>query len=335
MSDEGRAPQNPLVDSLLADPVLRRRLVEVIARELPDAATKTRWQRWRPFIAGLSSASVVLLAFLIPSLQDQWDRYRMRAAVDRYVEIGRGLMRSGQYESAEGAFNRAVELSGNQRLDLIEDQTRARVMRIYDDPQWRGEVEEDLREADFVYLLALESAAADAKHRAATLTAYGAFLAGQDRWKEAEEVLTQAITLQPTSPDPHIHLGNLFDDVGKKAEAEREYRRAIVLDAKEPNAHYNLGLLLAESGRHAQAVEEFKAALALRPEDGDTRVSLLESLQAAGRLDEARDVAEAGLRVDPSREEYRKTLDKLALDASHPASASPEAAAGSVTPAGK
>ena len=81
----------------------------------------------------------------------------MRVAVDRYVQIGRNLMRSGQYDSAEGAFNRAVELSGNQRLDLIEDQTRARVMRIYDDPQWRGEVEEDIREADFVYLLALES----------------------------------------------------------------------------------------------------------------------------------------------------------------------------------
>jgi Flp pilus assembly protein TadD len=311
MSDESTAGHNQLVDTALADPAARRRLIELIARELPDAAPKTNWQRWRPFIAGLSSGSVVLLAFLIPSLQDQWDRYRMRVAVDRYVEIGRNLMRSGQYDSAEGAFNRAVELSGNQRLDLIEDQTRARVMRIYDDPQWRGEVEEDIREADFVYLLALESSPADAKNRAATLTAYGAFLAGQDRWKEAEEVLTEAITLQPGSADPHIHLGNLFDDVGKKAEAEREYRRAIVLDDKEPNAHYNLGLLLAESGRHTQAAEEFKAALTLRPEDGDTRVSLIEALQAAGRLDEARDVAEAGLHIDPSREEYRKALDKL------------------------
>lgn len=314
MSEDSAGEQKRLVDSLLADPEARRRLIEVVARELPDAAPKSNWQRWRPFVAGLSSGSVVLLAFLIPSLQDQWDRYRMRVAVDRYVEIGRNLMRSGQYDSAEGAFNRAVELSGNQRLDLIEDQTRARVMRIYDDPQWRGEVEEDIREADFVYLLALESAPADARHRAATLTAYGAFLAGQDRWKEAEEVLTEAIALQPASADPHIHLGNLFDDVGKKAEAEREYRRAIVLDDKEPNAHYNLGLLLAESGRQPQAAEEFKTALALRPEDGDTRVSLIEALQAAGRPEEARDVAEAGLHIDPSREEYRKALDKLSSD---------------------
>ena len=277
-----------------------------------ETGAGTVWQRWRPFMAGFSSASVVLLAFLVPSLQDQWDRYRLRTAVDRYVEIGRSLMDAGHYESAEGAFNRAVELSGNQRLDLIEDQTRARVMRIYDDPRWRGEVHDEVREADFVYLLALETGASTVRRRTTTLTAYGAFLAGQNRWQQAEEMLKEAITLSSASADAHIHLGNLFDDVGKQAEAEAEYRRAIALDAKEPNAHYNLGLLLAETARQAAAAAEFKLALALRPEDGDTRVSLIESLEALGQFEEARALAEAGLRVDPSREEYRQAIKRLA-----------------------
>ncbi len=277
-----------------------------------ETGASSVWQRWRPFMAGFSSASVVLLAFLVPSLQDQWDRYRLRTAVDRYVEIGRSLMDAGHYESAEGAFNRAVELSGNQRLDLIEDQTRARVMRIYDDPRWRGDVHDEVREADFVYLLALETGASTVRRRTSTLTAYGAFLAGQNRWQQAEEVLKEAITLSPASADAHIHLGNLFDDVGKQAEAEAEYRRAIELDAKEPNAHYNLGLLLAETARQAAAAEEFKLALGLRPEDGDTRVSLIEALEASGQADEARVQAEAGLRIDPSREEYRQAIERLA-----------------------
>ena len=276
-----------------------------------EAGAGSVWQRWRPFMAGFSSAAVVLLAFLVPSLQDQWDRYRLRTAVDRYVEIGRSLMDAGHYESAEGAFNRAVELSGNQRLDLIEDQTRARVMRIYDDPRWRGEVHEEVREADFVYLLALETGASTVRRRTTTLTAYGAFLAGQNRWQQAEEVLNEAITLAPASADPHIHLGNLFDDVGKKAEAEAEYRRAIQFDAKEPNVRYNLGLLLAETGRPADAAVAFREALSLRPEDGDTRVSLIEALEAAGQVDEARTQAEEGLRIDPSREEYRQAIERL------------------------
>jgi tetratricopeptide (TPR) repeat protein len=254
-----------LVASLLADPQARRSLVEALASDLKSSARDSFWQRARPFLAGASSALVVLLAFLIPSLQDQWDRYQTRAAVDRYAAVGEKLMQDGQFQSAEQAFARAVELAGFQRNDLLENQIRSRVMRVYENPEWRGAVTEDVTEADFVYLLETEKGPASGWRRASTLAAYGAFLASKNRLREAEARLAESIQLDARNADAHVHLGNVYDDLKRPADAEREYRRAIALNPDETNAHYNLGLLLAEQQRNSEAETELRVALARNP----------------------------------------------------------------------
>ena len=40
-----------------------------------------------PFLAGVGSAAVMVLAFFIPSLQDQWDRYQSRKVIEQYVNL--------------------------------------------------------------------------------------------------------------------------------------------------------------------------------------------------------------------------------------------------------
>jgi tetratricopeptide (TPR) repeat protein len=267
-----------LVASVLADPVARRRLADAMAADLKSANTDSFWQRARFFLAGASSALVVLLAFLVPSLQDQWDRYQTRAAVDRYAAIGEQLLQDGHYQSAEQAFARAVELAGFQRNDLLENQIRSRVMRVYENEEWGGPVAEEVTEADFEFLLNSETGPASAARRAATLAAYGAFLAGNKRLRDAEARLRESIQLDARNAEAHVHLGNVYDDLKRPADAEREYRRAIALNPDDANAHYDLGLLLQDLQRPAEAEAELRLALAKNPGNAE----IIKALAALG-----------------------------------------------------
>lgn len=245
--------------------------------------TDQRWSKARTFIAGASSAAVVLLAFLVPSLQDQWDRHETRLAVDRYVSVGDRLLQEGHYASAEQSYNRAVELAGYQRYDLIEKQLRARVMRVYEDPAWHGRTPDEVTEADYIYLLEVQRGPAQARERAATLSAYGVYLAGLNRLSDAEARLQESAALDPKSPDPHVNLGNLFDDLHRYTDAESQYRAALALDPKGASAAYNLGLLLLARNRPAEAEPLFRDLLAQGGNDSDVRSALAQALAAQGK----------------------------------------------------
>lgn len=307
MSDEVKR----LLDEVAANGEARRRLAALIAADLGREQRESRWQRIRPFLAGLSSALVVLLAFLVPSMQDQWDRYKTREAIDRYAQVGRGLMQNERYESAEQAYGRALELAGTQRLDLLEGQLRARVMRVYDTPEWRAQADDTITEADFIYLLALESAKDRPLERASTAGAYGVYLAGLKRWADAEANLKEAAQLDPKAAAPHIHLGNLYDDLDRTADAEAQYRRAIAINPREPNAHYNLGLLLSSSGRAPAAASEFAQSVELAPQDTTNRIALIEAMEAQGKPAEALAQAETAQKIAPENAEINALVKRL------------------------
>jgi len=75
------------------------------------------------------------------------------------------------------------------------------------------------------------------------------YLVGLNRLADAEAKLKEAVQLDPKNADPHVNLGNLYDDLHRPADAEREYRTAIALDPKGSAAPYNLRLLLQSQGR--------------------------------------------------------------------------------------
>jgi len=291
-----------LLEEIRADPHLRSQLAAAL---LEDGAPPPRdwWRdRVRPFIAGLSSAAVVMLAFLLPSLQDLSDRFDTRRAVGRYTEIGRTLMTQRHYTAAEAAFDRALELAGTQRLDLIELKMQAHVQRMDEDPEWPGSVPEELTESDFLYALTIDESPERVHERAAALGAYGTFLAGTRRWPEAEQRLRQAIELDPRSVDLHVWLGNLLGDRGKWAEAEKQYEAALALAPDNANAHYNLGLLLVETGRASLAEAQFRAYLRQRPAEPQGYLRLAEVLKAQGKAIEADAARAQALRLDPNAE---------------------------------
>lgn len=300
-----------LLDLILNSPDARHRLEDALTKDLQRAAIASWWRRARPFFAGASSALVVLLAFLIPSLEDQWNAYKLQSAVDRYADIGRDLMRNGHYDSAEQSFGYALELAGNQRLDLLEAQTKARVMRVYEDPTWRGTISEDLHESDFIYLLEIEDAAHHPKDRAVTLTAYAIFLVGQNRLAEAEQYLKDAVKLDGRAAAPHVDLGNLLDDAGRTEEAEVEYRRAIAIDAHKANAHYDLGLLLVATARPQLAEAQFRTYMMLQPLDPTGPLQLAQALAAQNKRSAAWAAAQSALKLDPNSKDARRLVQSL------------------------
>jgi tetratricopeptide (TPR) repeat protein len=282
-------PVHETVRALLQDPGVREQLVDTLAEELEARREPSLWRRAQPWLAGAASALITLLAFFLPSLQDQWDRWQSRQVIQRYVQLGRDFMREGRYKVAEETFAKAFELSENRRLDIEEQRLAAKVARVNEDPEWGQSNPEGLEESDFLYLLHLQAGRGPEARReqALTLNSYGVFLAGEHRAAEAESTFRRSLQLDPASASAWVHLGNLFADGPRPAEAESAYRRALALDARSVSANYNLGLLLAQTGRGEPAEAALRRAVELSPGDADALRALADQLEKDGKVAEA------------------------------------------------
>jgi tetratricopeptide (TPR) repeat protein len=209
----------------------------------------------------------MLLAFFIPSIQDQWDRYQSRKVIEEYVHLGDHLFEQERYQMAEEAYTKAFELSESKRLDVEVKRLNARVNRVHDDPTWGGQLPEDLKEIDFRFLLHFQEDKGHEHSRAYTLNCYGMFLANKGKLKDASAAFEEALQLYPTEPITYVNKGNLFVQQSKTSEAEKMYRHAIELDSLNIYAHYNLGLLLSEIGRNEEGEAELKKASNLEQEN--------------------------------------------------------------------
>jgi tetratricopeptide (TPR) repeat protein len=234
---------------------------------MEEEKKKSDWiQKLYPFLVSLSTATVMLLAFFVPSVQDQWDRYQSRKVIEEYVHLGDHLFDQERYQMAEEAYTKAFELSESKRLDIEVKRLNARVNRVHDDPAFKGQLPEDLKEIDFRFLLHFQEDKGHEHSRAYTLNCYGMFLSNNGRQQEAADAFEEAIKLHPEEPITYVNKGNLFLQQNKRADAEKMYRHAIELDSLNVYAHYNLALLLSESGRQQEAEREMKKADALDTE---------------------------------------------------------------------
>lgn len=302
--DGGLPPGQPVdIEKLLAEPGVREVVAAAIEEALAERRERSWWQRLKPWAAGAASALVTMLAFFLPSLQDQWDRYDARRVIQRYVELGRDFMQEERYKLAEEAFAKAFELSENKRLDIEAERLEARVEQVNADPVWGQKNPEGLTESDFLYLLDFRKGRGHERQRAATLNSYGVFLAGEKRWHDSEAALREAIRLDSTKAEPFVNLGNLLSDQNRSREAEVAYRKAVALDRSSASAQYNLGLLLAQTGRPAEAEAALRRAVELAPDDPDALRELAAQLARNGKAAEARELRVRLSRLPPPRRE--------------------------------
>ena len=301
---EPSAPEPPVHDTLrelLQDHDVREQLVGILAEEIESRREPSRWRRLQPWLAGAASAFVTVLAFFLPSLQDQWDRWQSRQVIQRYVELGRDFMHEGRFKIAEETFAKAFELSENRRLDIEQERLAAKVARVNEDPAWGETNPEGLEESDFLYLLHLQEGrgAEQSREQALTLNSYGVFLTSEKRFAEAESTFHRSILLDSTNASARVRLGNLLSDRGRQREAEAAYRLALRLDPGSLSGHYNLGLLLAQTGHPAEAETSLRRAVELGPVDADALRLLAELLERNGRSAEAAAMRERLAKLPP------------------------------------
>jgi tetratricopeptide (TPR) repeat protein len=232
-------------------------------------------QKWWPFLVSMGSAGIMILAFFIPSLQDQWDRYQSRKVIQQYVSMGDAFFEEERFTMAEEAYQKAFVLSEEKRLDIEMKRLHAKISRVSTEPEWGSKVPEDLKEVDFQFLLHLQTEPHHRAERVSTLNSYGLFLVAEKKLKEAEGAFSEALELDSADVLAYTNFANLLDQQGKKKEAEKFYLRAILLEPENGRAHYNLGLLYKEWKDSDRAIKEFQKAVELDSADTDAKEALI------------------------------------------------------------
>jgi tetratricopeptide (TPR) repeat protein len=287
------------LEQQLADPEVRRRIIEILEDAESEPAAGF-WSRAAPILANLGALIVTALAFLIPSLQEQWDRFKASSVVDAYADIGRQLLDEQRYSEAADAFAKAQELSDNPPIELEESRLRAKTSSVLTDLGWRDANPTGLDEQSFVLLEHLEAQRhADARTRADTLDHHGVYLISQGRDHEAEQLFRAAVQLDPRASGAHVNLGNLYADTKRAHEAELEYRKALQLEPEDADARFDLSLLLEDTQRVPEAVAELRRTAELEPDDRQVLEALARVLASSGDEAGAGVVRTRAARLDP------------------------------------
>jgi len=111
---------------------------------------------------------------------------------------------------------------------------------------------------------------------------------------EAVDVLSYAIRTNPRDAYAHLHLGNLYGNLGRLDEATSHWEKAAELDSSLSMPLRNLGLAVSTRETDLnKAAAYYRRAIAARPEDQTLYRDLAEILVADGKRPEAIQMLEA------------------------------------------
>jgi tetratricopeptide (TPR) repeat protein len=104
---------------------------------------------------------------------------------------------------------------------------------------------------------------------------------------EEVEILRYAVQKNPSDANAHLHLGNVYANLGRVDEAVQEWEKCVSLTPTKSMAFRNLGLFAGAKGDLAKAESLYRKAAAARPSDQTLFRDLAELLIAAGKRPEA------------------------------------------------
>ena len=99
------------------------------------------------------------------------------------------------------------------------------------------------------------------------IEAYADLLLGENKVSEADEVVTQALKINPDDVKMHTAKGNVFNRQSIFDHAEVEYKKALDVDESYRNALTGLAHSLENQGKVEEAVETIAKAEKLNPND--------------------------------------------------------------------
>ncbi len=112
----------------------------------------------------------------------------------------------------------------------------------------------------------------------------------------AQQALEKAAALNPTDPEPHRTLGEIYEKQGQEAQAIFALKRAAELSPSDPGPRRELAELYLRAGQPGSAAEHLREAIQASPTpDADLYRRLASALLRSGQVDEAE---EAAVKVD-------------------------------------
>ena len=136
----------------------------------------------------------------------------------------------------------------------------------------------------------------------------------RNQLRDAGELVTRAIALNPWVLDYHNNLALIRTAEGRHEEAVAACRRGLELKPDSPDVYSNLGNALRALGRLEEAIAAFRAALRFRPNFASAYNNLGVALKESGRIEEAIAAYRAAVQIDPQLSEAYNNLGTALKD---------------------
>ncbi|MCP4604314.1 MAG: tetratricopeptide repeat protein [Proteobacteria bacterium] len=115
----------------------------------------------------------------------------------------------------------------------------------------------------------------------------------------AEKLLSEAIEVEPRSPEINFYLGEVYRISGRTTEAVVPLKIAAELDKENPLYHLRYGMILRDMRNGVEAMEEYRTAKQLDPKLAEVHVRIGELQLAQGTARDAIVNIDKGLSLDP------------------------------------
>lgn len=261
-------------------------------------------------MTGAALARAVAAVFILSSLATPTARGSVESSAPHYVR-GRELVRSGHFDEAAKAFEKAIEeypghAEAHYQLGLVYSR------HIVD----YGKAEQELNSVPDIAMKGGGRPRDDLMFRAGL--GLGKLYVKSGRNEKAIQIIRSVLSAAP----PEAPLDQAFNTLGLAYYYERLYeeaifelRRAIKLNPANTNARFNLKTIrtrlehfsaakaYSRSGDRKQAIAEYRVAISLDPRFIEARHRLGAELQASGEHAEALKELRRAESISPS---YRK-----------------------------
>jgi len=125
-------------------------------------------------------------------------------------------------------------------------------------------------------------------------------LKNRREFDQAEQVLRQALELEPDSAGALRRLGDVLRLAGRPQEGVEQLERAVQLEPDSALGHNLLGMALMAAGQPGEAVASYRRALEINPSLPDAHNNLGAALQSLGQIEEGLVSLETALRLKPA-----------------------------------
>lgn len=142
----------------------------------------------------------------------------------------------------------------------------------------------------------------------------GRALLKQRRIGEGRTALTQALRVNPSSPEALFRMGVSFIHEQQYTVATEWFRRALKVKPDMATAHQNLGYCLQLTGDRQGAATAYRQALVCQPDFRVVHMSLAEVLLELNEREEARKHLEQAQRLNPDPTTLTPALRKFRLE---------------------